>query len=279
MKGEILMMNFREAKTQAMNGVGKHSTLITFVLATLGVGASIYLASKEIPKAKAEVKEILAKEDLTKAQKATESVKAVAKNTWKTAVAGIATILLVTGTAAVTTTNTAATVAGLTSALNLAETKLKDTKEAINEIPNQKVREETQRAVTQKMINRATAGMAIEEQSEENGINIGVSNDKYIWVSKFDGVKIRATYKMIDSLEELVDAKITNRGSITVAGVYDILVGLGAEIIWDKDQDDYYAVDYMYGYNGGFESRHSVYINDDGRTIYSLEISEPSTEF
>lgn len=274
MKGEILMMNFKEAKTQAMNGVGKHSTLITFVLATLGVGASIYLASKEIPKAKAEVKTILEKEDLTKAQKATESVKAVAKSTWKTFAVAVGTILLVTGTAAVSTANAATTVAGLTSALNLAETKLKDTTEAINDIPDKKVKEDTQRAVTQKMINRSTANMTDEQFARDEN-----NPDMYVWVSKFDGVKIKATYKMIDNLENLIDAEITNKGYVRISDVYDILVRLGAEIIWDNDQEDYYDVDYQYGWNGGFECKHDVFINDHGHTVYSIEFSEPSTSF
>lgn len=270
MKGEILMMNFKEAKTQAMNGVGKHSTLITFVLATLGVGASIYLASKEIPKAKAEVKTILEKEDLTKAQKATESVKAVAKSTWKTAVVALGTILLVTGTSAITAANTAATVAGLTSALNLAETKLKDTTEAINDIPDKKVKEETQRAVAQKMVNRATAGMRESEFLPDESCP-----DKYIWVSKFDGVKFKATFQMVESLEDIVDARITNRGYITIEGVYDILASLGAEILTDEYPD----VDSMFGWNGGFELTHSVTMNENGYTIHYIDFSEPTKDF
>ena len=149
------MMNFTNAKENTMKGIASKSTLITFILASAGVIATAYLASKEIPKAKAEVKEILAKEDLTKAQKATESVKVVAKNTWKTAVVALGTILLVKGTASITTANTAATVAGLTSAVTLAEQKLKDTNEAIEELP-QKAKEEVKRNIGQKVVNRAT---------------------------------------------------------------------------------------------------------------------------
>lgn len=268
------MMNFKAKANTMMNKVGTHSTLVTFLLATFGVGASIYLASKEIPKAKAEVKTIFEKEGLTKTQKATESVKAVAKSCWKTAAVASATILLVTGTAAITTANAATTVAGLSSALNLAEQKYKDATEAINDIPDKKVKEETQRAVTQKMINRATADL-----TEENYLSAAECPNRYIWVNKWDGTRIEATYQMIDSLEELVDAKITNQGYVRVADVYDILVHLGAKVIWDKYQDDYYDVDYMYGWNGGFEVNHSVFINDDGYTVYSLEFSEPSTNF
>lgn len=274
MKGEVIMFNFKQTKENAMNKVGTHSTLITFAIVTLGVGASIILASKEIPKAQQEVKAIQEREDLTKKQKAVESGKTIVKNCWKTAVVGITTILLVTGTAAITTANAATTVAGLTSALNLAEQKLKDTNEAINEIPNKKVKEDTQRAVTQKMINRSTVNMTDEQFARDEN-----NPDMYVWVCKFDGVKIKATYKMIDNLEKLIDAEITNKGYARISDVYDVLVSLGAEIIWDKDQDDYYDVDYQYGWNGGFECKHDVFINDKGHTVYSIEFSEPSTSF
>lgn len=265
------MFNFKNAKTNAMNGIGKHSTLITFILATVGVVGTAYLASKEIPKAKAEVQTVLAKEGLTKTQKATESVKVVAKSTWKTLAVAAGTILLVTGTAAVSTANAATTVAGLTSALNLAETKLKDTTEVINDIPDKKVKEEAQREVVQKMVNRATKDMKEENRSGNPNV--------YTWVSVWDGTRIEATYQMIDSLEDLVDAQITNTGFATVADVYDLLVRLGANIVWDEDQDDYYKVTRMYGWNGGFESRHSVFVNEYGHTVYSLEFSDPSTDF
>ena len=265
------MFNFKNAKANAINKVGEHSTFITFIFATIGVAATAYLASKEIPKAKAEVKAILEKEGLTKTQKATETVKVAAKNTWKTFAVAVGTILLVTGTAAVSTANAATTVAGLTSALNLAETKLKDTTEAINDIPDKKVKEETQRAVTQKVVNRATKSMKEEDYSGNPNV--------YTWVSVWDGTRIEATYQMIDSLEDLVDAQITNTGFATVADVYDLLVRLGANIVWDEDQDDYYKVARMYGWNGGFEARHSVFVNDYGRTVYSLEFSDPSSDF
>ena len=269
------MMNFKEAKTQAMNGVGRHSTLITFVLATLGVGASIYLASKEIPKAKAEVKTILEKEDLTKAQKATESVKAVAKSTWKTAVVALGTILLVTGTSAVSTANAATTVAGLTSALNLAEQKLKDTNEAIEELP-QKAKEEVKRSVGQKVVNRATNDMPCRETYADEKCP-----DKYVWISKFDGVRLKATYHMVDNLERLVKAEIVNRGYVTVASVYSILCSLGAEVIWRDGEEDYPEVDEMYGWNDvtDFELSHSVYQNENGWDVHTIDFSEPIRDF
>ena len=265
------MFNFKNAKTNAMNGIGKHSTLITFILATVGVVGTAYLASKEIPKAKAEVQTVLAKEGLTKTQKATESVKVVARSTWKTLAVAAGTILLVTGTAAVSTANAATTVAGLTSALNLAETKLKDTTEVINDIPDKKVKEEAQREVVQKAINRATKDM--KEESYTTAPN------NYIWVNKWDGVRLEASFNIINNLEKLVDAEITNQGYARVSDVYDIIVSLVGRVIWDEDQTDYYEVDRMYGWNGGFTVHHSVFINDNGHTVYSLELSDPSVDF
>lgn len=263
------MMNFKNAKENAMNKVGNHSTLITFIFATIGVAATAYLASKEIPKAKAEVKEILAKEDLTKKQKATSTVKVVAKNTWKTGAVAIATILLVTGTAAITAANTATTVAGLTNIANIYEQKLKDTNAAIEELP-EKAKEEVKRNVSQKVVNRATTGM-----KEAEFLPDEACPDKYIWVSKFDGVKFKATFQMVESLEDIVDARITNRGYITIEGVYDILVSLGAEIL----TDEYPEVDSMFGWNGGFELAHSVTMNENGYTIHYIDFSEPTRDF
>lgn len=263
------MMNFKQAKENTMNGIAKKSTLITFVLATIGVAATTYLASKEIPKAKAEVKTVLEREDLTKTQKATETVKVVAKNTWKTGAVAIATILLVTGTAAITAANTATTVAGLTNIANMYEQKLKDTNAAIEELP-EKAKEEVKRNVSQKVVNRATTGM-----KESEFLPDEACPDKYIWVSKFDGVKFKATFQMVESLEDIVDARITNRGYITIEGVYDILVSLGAEIL----TDEYPEVDSMFGWNGGFELAHSVTMNENGYTIHYIDFSEPTRDF
>ena len=264
------MMNFKEAKTQAMNGVGRHSTLITFVLATLGVGASIYLASKEIPKAKAEVKTILEKEDLTKAQKATESVKAVAKSTWKTAVVALGTILLVTGTSAITAANTAATVAGLTNTVNLLEQKYKDATEAINELP-QKTQEEVKRNISQKIVNRATDDLTTEDIQNltEGKVNV------YPWVNELDGIVIGTTFDIVETLEELIDAKITQQGCVTIGEVYELLERLGAKILWKKERDRYNKMYTMYGWEGGFSVKHSVYLNAKGETIYSISMSDP----
>lgn len=266
------MMNFRKCKENTMKGIGKHSTLITFIFAAIGVGASVYFASKEIPKAKAEVKEILAKEDLTKQQKVVETAKAVGKNCWKTTVIALGTVLLVTGTSAITAANTAATVAGLTNTINIAEQKLKDYKDAVDEIPNKKVKEEVQQNVTQKAINRATATLKEEDYARNESCP-----DKYVWVDKFTGIKFKATYQMVDSLEEIVDAKITNRGYITIEGLFDVLIGLGAEILCDPDNMP--TITEMYGWNGGFELYHNVCMNDDGYTIHYIEYSEPTRDF
>jgi stage V sporulation protein SpoVS len=271
MKGEILMMNFKNAKENAMNKVGNHSTLITFIFATIGVAATAYLASKEIPKAKAEVKEILAKEDLTKTQKATETVKVVAKSTWKTGAVAIATILLVTGTAKIAAVNTAATVASVTNIANMYEQKYMDAKQAIDDIPDKKVREETQRAVTQKVINRAT-----NEYTEEDFKNLAGSNpNMYPWVNDWDGMVIMATYNMVDTLEEIVDGKITQQGNITVGEVYELLERLGAKILWNDRQNSRNKIYNIYGWEGGFSVKHTVYLNGNGDTVYNIILSKP----
>jgi stage V sporulation protein SpoVS len=271
MKGEILMMNFKNAKENAMNKVGNHSTLITFIFATIGVAATAYLASKEIPKAKAEVKEILAKEDLTKTQKAIETDKVVAKSTWKTGAVAIATILLVTGTAKIPAVNTAATVASVTNIANMYEQKYMDAKQAIDDIPDKKVREETQRAVTQKVINRAT-----NEYTEEDFKNLAGSNpNMYPWVNDWDGMVIMATYNMVDTLEEIVDGKITQQGNITVGEVYELLERLGAKILWNDRQNSRNKIYNIYGWEGGFSVKHTVYLNGNGDTVYNIILSKP----
>ena len=264
------MMNFKEAKTQAMNGVGKHSTLITFVLATLGVGASIYLASKEIPKAKAEVKTILEKEDLTKAQKATESVKAVAKNTWKTAVVALGTILLVTGTSAITAANTAATVAGLTNTVNLLEQKYKDATEAINEIPDKKVKEQTQRAVAEKMVNRATSNLTEKDYAPDERCPL-----KYIWVDRYTGVKFKATFDMINAAEEIIDGRITLDSYQTIFDFYEKLLSLGAEFL----DEAYPQLCEDHAFTHCMDIVKDVCLNDEGYTIHYISYNEPTMDF
>ena len=264
------MLNFNQTKTNAMNGIAKKSTLITFALTTIGVVATAYFASKEIPKAKAAVKEILAKEDLTKSQKATETVKTVAKSTWKTMAVATATILLVTGTAVVTAASTATTVAGLTSAINLAEQKLKDTNDAINELP-QKTQEEVKRNIGQKIVNRATNDLTTEDIQKvtEGKVNV------YPWVNEFDGMVIGTTFDIVDTLEDLIDAKITQQGCVTVGEVYELLERLGAKILWKKEQDRYNKMYTKYGWEGGFSVKHSVYLNGNGDTVYTISMSAP----
>lgn len=264
------MLNFKNAKENAMNKVGNHSTLITFIFATIGVAATAYLASKEIPKAKAEVKEILAKEDLTKTQKATETVKVVAKNTWKTGAVAIATILLVTGTAAITAANTATTVAGLTNIANMYEQKLKDTNAAIEELP-EKAKEEVKRNVSQKVVNRATNDLTEEDfKKAANG-----SPNVYPWVNEWDGIVIMTTYDIVNTLEELIDGKITQQGCVTVGEVYELLERLGSKILWRSERDRYNDIYRKYGWEGGFSVKHSVCFNGNGDTVYYISLSEP----
>lgn len=270
MKGEILMMNFKEAKTQAMNGVGRHSTLITFVLATLGVGASIYLASKEIPKAKAEVKTILEKEDLTKAQKATESVKAVAKSTWKTAVVALGTILLVTGTSAITAANTAATVAGLTNTVNLLEQKYKDATEAINEIPDKKVKEEVKRNISQRAVNRATDAMPDEYFAPDERCPL-----MYPWVDDWTGVKFKATIDMVQTSAELIEERLKGGEYQRIFEFFEELKKHGA-IFEDKSYPSL-VKDFAWQFTMDFDK--DVYDNSNGWTIHTVHYAQPSTEF
>lgn len=263
------MINFKNAKENTMKGIGKHSTLITFALALLGVGATVYFAATEIPKAKAEVKDIMAKEDLDKKEKAVQASKCVAKNCWKTTAIALGTILLVTGTAHIAAANAATTIASFGNALKMTEDKLKDSEKAINDIPNKKIREATQQAAIKNTIDRATSGMTEEEY------NNSPCPDMYLWVSKFDGVKYRATFKMIESLENLVDARITNCGYVTIEGVYELLEDLGGVRVTKEHPE----VDTMYGWNGGFELNHDVIMNSDGYTIHYIEFSEPTTNF
>jgi hypothetical protein len=270
MKGEILMMNFKEAKAQAMNGVGKHSTLITFVLATLGVGASIYLASKEIPKAKAEVKEILEKEDLTKAQKATESVKAVAKSTWKTAVVALGTILLVTGTSAITAANTAATVAGLTNTINLVEQKYKDATEAIEQIPDKKVKEQVQREIGQKTINRATTNIHDDYFAPDERCRL-----MYVWTDSWTGVTFKATMDMVENAAKITDARFGTESYQTINDFYNELIEQGA--IFMDERMPQLIDEFAWQYTLDFDT--DVYVNDKGWTIHTIHYATPSRDF
>jgi hypothetical protein len=268
MKGEVIM-NFRKAKENTMKGIGKHSTLISFVIAAVGVGASIYFASKEVPKAKAEVKEILAKEDLTKQQKVVESAKAVGKNCWKTTVIALGTVLLVTGTSAITAANTAATVAGLTNTINIAEQKLKDYKESVDEIPNKKVKEEVQQSVTQKAINRATANLKEEDYVTED------CPDMYLWVDKWTGVKFKATYQMLGNAEKIIDNMVRLENYQTLFDFYEELVEQGAIFL----DEAYPQMCDDHAFTHCINLTRDVCLNHEGKTVHYITYSEPTTDF
>lgn len=263
------MLNFKNTKTKTMKGIGNHSTLITFVLTAIGVGATIYFASKEVPKAEQEVKEILAKEDLTKQQKIVETGKCVAKNCWKTTVIALGTVLLVTGTSAITAANTAATVAGLTNTINIAEQKLKDYKEAVDEIPNKKVREEVQQNVTQKAISRATANL-----KEEDYVTEGCP-DMYLWVDRYTGVKFKATYQMLGNAEKIIDGIIRNDNYQTIFDFYEELVEQGAIFL----DEAYPQMCDDHAFTHCINLTRDVCLNKDGKTVHYICYTEPTTDF
>lgn len=263
------MFDFTKAKENTMKGIGKHSTLISFVIAAVGVGATVYFASKEIPKAEKEVKEILAKEDLTKKQKVVESAKCVAKSCWKTTVIALGTVLLVTGTSAITAANTAATVAGLTNTIQLTEQKLKDYKEAVDEIPNKKVREEVQNNVTKKTINRATANL-----NEQDYVTEGCP-DMYIWVDRYTGVKFKATYQMLGNAEKLIDNMIRLDNYQTIFDFYEELVEQGAIFL----DEAYPQMCDDHAFTHCINLTRDVCINDEGKTVHYICYTEPTTDF
>jgi hypothetical protein len=269
MKGEVIMFNFNQTKANAMNKVASKSTLLTFALTTIGVVATAYLASKEIPKAKAEVKAILEREDLTKTQKATESVKVVARSTWKTAVVGIGTILLVTGTSAITAANTATTVAGLTSAVNLAEQKLKDTNEAINELP-QKAQEEVKRNIGQKVINRATNNI-----DDEYFLPNERCPHMYVWTDAWTGVTFKATMDMVDNAAKITDARFGTESYQTINDFYNELIEQGA--IFMDEKMPQLIDEFAWQYTMDFDK--DVYTNDNGWTIHTIHYATPSRDF
>lgn len=263
------MLNFKNTKTKTMKGIGNHSTLITFVLTAIGVGATIYFASKEVPKAEQEVKEILTKEDLTKQQKIVETTKTVAKNCWKTTVIALGTVLLVTGTSAITAANTAATVAGLTNTINIAEQKLKDYKDAVDEIPNKKVREEVQQNVTQKAISRATANLKEEDYVTES------CPDMYLWVDRYTGVKFKATYQMLGNAEKLIDNMIRMDSYQTIFDFYEELVEQGAIFL----DESYPQMCDDHAFTHSINLTRDVCLNDEGKTVHYICYTEPTTDF
>lgn len=269
MKGEVIM-NFKEAKTNMMKGIGKHSTLISFVVAAVGVGATIWFASKEIPKAKTEVKEILAKEDLTTKQKTIEVAKTVAKNCWKTAAIACATVLLVTGTSAITAANTAATVAGLTNTIQFTEQKLKDYKDAVDEIPDKKVKEEVKNSVAQKAVNRATDSLPDEYFAPDERCPL-----MYNWVDDWTGVTFKATMDMVETAAEIIETRFGSESYQTVHEFYKELQKRGA--IFDKKYFPSLVRDFAWKYSMDFDK--DVYVNTNGWTIHTIHYATPSTDF
>ena len=242
--------------TQILNnirkGVGSHSVLITFACVTLGVGATIYFAQKEIAKAKTEVKVVRSSKTLTKAQKNKETVKCVVKNTWKTAVVAIGTILLVTGTSAITAANTAATVAGLSSTIKLADKKLDD---------YDKVDKIRRNVIDDKLY---------------DGNN---SDEKHWWIDRFTGSKFEATYKQIQAAAEITDLKIRIEGCRMIRDFYIELMDLG--VIFDADDFPDYTFNhgwYQHTINGKMGINIESCIDSDGNTTWYIEYNEPSAD-
>lgn len=264
------MFDFTKAKENTMKGIGKHSTLISFVITAIGVGATVYFASKEVPKAQKEVKEIFAKEDLTKQQKVVESAKCVAKNCWKTTVIALGTVLLVTGTNAITAANTAATVAGLSNTIGMLEQKLKDTNDAINEIPNKKVKEEVKNAIGQKAVNRAT-----EDVTPEVFVRDEMCPDKYIWVDEWNGCKFKATFQQVQTAAKITELKIETGDYQTIFDFYEELVAQGAEFL-DESYPQMVS-DFAWTRTMGFED--NVRHTDKGYTVHSIIYTEPTMNF
>lgn len=264
------MFDFTKAKENTMKGIGKHSTLISFVIAAVGVGATIYFASREITKAEKEVKEIFAKEDLTKKQKVAESAKCVAKNCWKTTVIALGTILLVTGTSAITAANTAATVAGLSNTIGMLEQKLKDTNDAINEIPNKKIKEEVKQNITQKSVNRATSSLPDEYFAPDERCTL-----MYPWVDDWTGVTFKATIDMVQTAADIIEARFATESYQTVDEFYKELQKRGA--IFDRKYFPSLVKDFAWKYSMDFDK--DVYDNVNGWTIHTVHYATPTTDF
>lgn len=264
------MLNFKNAKENTMKGIGKHSTLITFALTAVGMAATIYFAAKEVPKAQQEVKAILAKEDLTKKQKVVESAKTVVKTTWKTFVIALGTVLLVTGTNAISMANSAATVAGMTNTIGMLETKVKDYQESIDESTNKKAKEEIKNNVNQKAVNRATCKLTAEDYLVD-----GNCPDMYIWVDTWTGVKFKATFQMIDNATEFINLRMGIDGYQTVFDFYEELHEQGA--IFLEESYPQLCSDHAWTHSMSLDK--DVYLNDKGYTVHTISYSEPSMDF
>ena len=262
-------MNFKKAKENTGAFVSKNSTLITCILTAFGVGMTAWMASREIPKAEKEVKDILKKKDLTKKQKAVEVTKTVAKNCWKTTAIAIGTVLLVTGTNAVTVATNASTVAGLTNTIATLDQKVKDYRESIEENPNKKVKEEIKNAVNQKAVNRATAD--VPEEYFTPDVNCP---DRYVWVDTWTGAKFKATYKAVETAAQLTELRIPSAamGYQTVFDFYEELVNQGAEFLGEAYPQ---LADDSYWYSSMCCDL-NVYHDSKGYTIHTIGYNEPT---
>lgn len=254
-KGNDILTKFRK-------GVGKHSVLITFICATAGVGLTVYLAQREIPKAKAEIRDVLKKKQ-PKKQRNKAVIKAVAKNCWRTTVIAIATILLVTGTSAIANVNAATTIAGLTGAAQMAEIKAKSYEKAINDIPDDKTREE---------VKQAAAKNLNEERS-------GKCEEKYRWIDKFTGVRFWATFKQVEAAGEITDLKIDRDDRMMLRDFYVELMDMGAIF----EEDDWPDFCNEYGWykhsKGEMKLKLDTYFDDDGYLVHYIEYDEPEAPY
>lgn len=266
MKGEVIM-NFKTVRTNSRKFIGKHSTLITFVLAALGMGATVYFASKDIPKAKEEVKAISKDKKLNDTQKRKQIIKTVVKHSWRTTVIAISTVLLVTGTAAITTANAATTIASLTSTAQLAEQKLNAYDSAIDGIPDKKIRDD----VKQK------ANDAIKDIEDDE---LYSSEKKYLWFDEYTGVKFIATYKQVQAAHEITDLKIQLNDMMTIREFYIELCDLGATFLEDEWPD--FCNEFGWFKNSAHdEMKLNAYsqFDGEGRLMYYIAYSEPKSGY
>lgn len=254
---KLTQAKFRGASEHLKKGVSKHSTLITFIVTTVGVVATIYFASKEVPKAKDEIKDILVKEGLSKKEKRSKVVKVTAKTCWKTAAVAISTILVVTSTSAITASSTAATVASLTNVANLAEGKVKDYEKAVNDIPDEEIKKNVQQSV---------------KRDEEARTNV------YLWRDRMTGIRFKATCQQILNASELTDSRITTGKR---QSLYDFYVTLGNQGAEFQNSDDPWP-DVLSGlyYDDPMNVRPDCAIlDDDGETEWYIEYREPKSDF
>ena len=254
---KLTQTKFRGANERLKKGISKHSTLITFIFTTIGVAATIYFAAKEVPKAKEEINDILAKNDLTKKEKRSKIVKTTAKTCWKTAAVAVSTILVVTSTSAITASSTAATVASLTNVANLAEGKVKDYEKAVDDIPDEEIKKNVKQSV---------------ERNEETRTNV------YLWRDRMTGIRFKATCQQIQNAGELTDSRIMIGTRQSLLDFYITLSAQGAEF---QNSDDPWP-DIISGlyYDDPMNVRLDCCIlDDDGETEMYIEYREPKSDF